>query len=82
MPIDVRLTFKDGSSQDFYIPLDLMRGEKPADSNSKNRKTLRDWTWTYPTYTFKMDKEISKVEIDPSGFMADVDRTNNVWEAK
>ncbi len=82
MPMDLRVTYKDGSSQDFYIPLDLMRGEKPADSNSKNRKTLKDWTWTYPTYTIKMDKEVSKVEIDPLGFMADVDRANNVWEAK
>ncbi len=82
MPMDVRVTYKDGSVQDFYIPLDLMRGEKPLDSTSKNRKTLKDWTWTYPTYSFKTTKDVSKVEIDPSGFLADVDRANNVWGGK
>jgi hypothetical protein len=82
MPTDIRVTYKDGSKQDFYIPLDLMRGEKPIDANSINRKILKNWTWTYPSYTFKTDKEVLKAEIDPSGFLADVDRTNNVWEAK
>ena len=82
MPLDVRVTYIDGSQQDFYTPLDLMRGEKPASADNINRKILKDWTWTYPTYSFKTDKEVLKVEIDPSGFLADTNRTNNIWELK
>ncbi|RXP45880.1 M1 family peptidase [Lutibacter sp. HS1-25] len=73
MPIDVTVTYADGSTENFYIPLRMMRVNKPTKAT-----ILKDWTWAHPTYTFEAEKEITKVEIDSSGLMADVDRSNNI----
>ena len=80
MPIDITVEFDDGSSMNYYIPLQMMRGEKPA-ANGENRIVLGDWAWAYPTYTFEINagKSISKVVIDPSKLMADVDGKNNEY---
>lgn len=75
MPIDVTVTYADGSSEDFYIPLQMMSGEKPTTAT-----ILKDWAWAYPTYTFTTSKEIKSVEIDTSQLMADIDRENNTLE--
>lgn len=75
MPIDVSVTYVDGSAEDFYIPLSMMRGEKTIDAT-----VIKIWSWSHPTYTFSVSKEIKKVEIDSSQFMADIDRENNVFE--
>ena len=74
MPIDLKVTYKDGTSEDFYIPLREMRGEKPTKATQ-----LKDWTWAIPTYSIKTDKVIETVEIDSSTFMADVNRENNSY---
>lgn len=75
MPIDVLVTFFDGTLERFYIPLRMMHGEKPTKAT-----LLKDWTWAHPTYTFQVIKEIKSVEIDPSLLMADVDRSNNMFK--
>ncbi|MFS4483456.1 M1 family metallopeptidase [Hyunsoonleella sp. 2307UL5-6] len=72
MPIDIKVKYEDGSTEDFYIPLQMMRGEKPTEAT-----TIKDWAWAYPTYTFETKKPVKNVQIDASGFMADVDQTNN-----
>ncbi|MBT8272444.1 MAG: M1 family metallopeptidase [Bacteroidia bacterium] len=72
MPIDVRVTYSDDSVEDFYIPLRMMRGEKPSSAT-----LLTDWAWSYPLYTFEANKDVKSVEIDPKQLMADIDRTNN-----
>ena len=72
MPIDIRVTYLDGTTEDFYIPLQMMRGEKPTSAT-----IIKDWAWAYPTYTFETNKSISSVEIDPSNMMADVNKENN-----
>ena len=74
MPIDLKVTYTDGSTEEFYIPLQMMRGEKPTQAN-----IIKDWAWAYPTYTFSASKEVQSVEIDPSLMMADVNRENNVF---
>jgi len=74
MPIDVLVTYTDGSSENFNIPLRMMRGVKPTTST-----VLKSWAWTNPTYTFSANKEISKILIDPSDLMADIDKTNNAF---
>jgi hypothetical protein len=40
MPVDLQLTFKDGSSQMFYIPLNLMYGEKPSENASEKKRSV------------------------------------------
>lgn len=82
MPLDVSVTMKDGTVKNYYIPLSIMRGEK-TDSRFKDLLTVsEDWPWTNPEYTLclklKIDK-IQSIEIDASGRLADVDRTNNVY---
>ncbi|WP_412559578.1 M1 family metallopeptidase [Winogradskyella sp. MIT101101] len=72
MPIDLSVTYTDGSTEEFYIPLQMMRGEKPTSAT-----TIDDWAWAMPTYTFEANKAVKSVEIDPSQMMADVKRENN-----
>lgn len=82
MPVEVKVTYDDGTSELIYIPLQMMRWEKPASKDTSNRTVEKDWTWAYPTYTFSLKKsrdKISSLEIDPSGLMADVNRDNNVY---
>jgi aminopeptidase N len=77
MPIDLEVEYTDGSKELFYIPLQMMRGEKPS---LTARTTLNDWAWAYPTYTFSVNRpknEIKAMVIDPKGLMADVNRENN-----
>lgn len=82
MPIDLTITKTDGSQVMYYIPLGLMRGEKPNESGME-RVLLKDWYWTHPTYTFEVGfpmDEIEAIEIDTSQRMADVNRDNNLWK--
>ena len=74
MPLDLSITYIDGSTEDFYIPLQMMRGEKPTSAT-----IIDDWAWAYPTYTFDAKKTVKSVEIDPSQMMADVQRENNTF---
>ena len=79
MPIDVLVTYKDGTKEWHYIPLNLMFGNKPAE-DATPRIIHEEWRWTHPTYSFNIDKKLSdirSIEIDPSYRMADVNRVNN-----
>lgn len=81
MPIDLMVTYKDGSKELFYMPLRIMRDVKPNENPDIERTIKPDWPWVKPTYTLKIDKpasSIQKIEIDPSMRMADIDRKNNV----
>jgi len=80
MPIDLQLTFKDGSKEMHYVPAYLMFGAKKAEDASITFKTYPAWKWTHPTYVIESSRKLTDfkaVEIDPSLRMADVDRKNN-----
>jgi len=77
MPIDIEVVYNDGSKERFYIPLQMMRGEKPSVTPTT---LLKDWAWTHPTYRFtinKPKKEIKSITIDPENKMADINKYNN-----
>ena len=79
MPIDVLITYKDGTKEWHYIPLNLMFANKLAEDTIP-RITHEEWRWTHPAYSFNIDKKITdikSIEIDPSYRMADINRTNN-----
>jgi len=82
MPVDVVITYKDGSKEVYNIPLRMMRGNKPQEDSEVPQKVIEDWPWTHPEYSFNlpvaMDK-IEKIEIDPSIRMIDVNRENNTY---
>jgi len=74
MPIDLRITYTDDSTEDFYIPLNIMRGEKPNTATQ-----LLDWDWGHQTYTFNVSKKIARIQIDPSSLLADINKKNNIY---
>ena len=79
MPIDLQLTFKDGSKELHYIPLDLMYGRKPPE-NSMGYKVYPAWRWTDEMFIIETDRrlgDISIAEIDPTMRLADVERKDN-----
>ncbi len=80
MPVDLQLSFKDGSTELHYVPLDLMYGAKPPEDDSARRILYPAWHWTSETYTVETTRKLSDItvaEIDPSQRMADVERKNN-----
>ena len=82
MPIEVLITYKDGTSELHYMPLDLMLGGK-ASEGAVNQITHPAWQWVAPTYTFETNKPLSalkSIEIDPSYRMPDLNRSNNKLE--
>ena len=81
MPLDVVVTYQDGSQEVFYIPLQIMWGEKENETDLQ-RTILEDWPWVYPTYEMIVPRprnDIQKIEIDPSRRMADINRANNIY---
>ncbi len=83
MPVDVLLTFKDGSTALHYIPLSLMLGEKPAENQQQKRAIHPAWSFVKSTYVFSFKERLgnlSKVSIDPGHRMADMDERNNLLE--
>ena len=81
MPVDLLVTYKDGSKELFYIPLNEQLGSKPTEDKNMKRTTLADWPWVYPTYTVQINRkpgEIQAIEIDASQRLADINRKNNL----
>lgn len=84
MPLDIQVRYENGDEVSYYIPLIMMRSEK-AKQNEGERIVLDDWPWTHPEYEFSLPREISKVKriiIDPSGKLADIDRSDNRYPKK
>jgi len=81
MPIDLLVTYKDGSKELFYIPLNEQLGAKPIEDKASKRTTLADWPWVYPTYNVQVSRklvEIQSIEIDATQRLADINRKNNL----
>lgn len=83
MPIDLLVTYKDGSQEYYYIPMLLMRGEKSENPYpNATRIVLPDWPWVQPAYQVDLPKSLTEVEsivIDPSFRLADIERQNNYY---
>ena len=84
MPIDLFVTYVDGTQELFYIPLQMMRGEKNKQVPTRKRTIAKDWAWAYPTYELSIpsDKKVQSMVIDPSQRMADINQDNNTWKAE
>lgn len=80
MPLDVNIYYKDGRQEVYYIPVQLMRGQK--NEKGGGMIVLEGWPWAYPLYSFKISRKLSDIlyiEIDSSQRMADIDRANNAY---
>lgn len=79
MPVDVLVTYKDGTKEMHYIPLSLMYGEKPVENDIK-RIIHPEWKWVDPEYNLQLSRgvsDIKEIEIDASKRLADINRGNN-----
>ena len=83
MPLEIVVTTEKDETEVYYIPIRIMRGEKPNEwSKHVDYNVMEDWPWTHPTYTLEMNcklEKIKKVEINPTINFIDLDRTNNTW---
>lgn len=81
MPIDLQIEYKDGKKVNYYIPLSIMRGEKPQENSDIERKIVADWSWTNPEYVLAIPQkanDMKSVQLDPSDRMADVNKQDNI----
>ncbi len=63
LPLHVRFTFNDGSTQTFDYPAEIW--------STNTTFYEREYAFT--------GKKVTKIEIDPDKRSVDIDRTNNVW---
>ena len=79
MPIEVVVSYEDGSSDMYYIPNDLLQGYKSFENDVY---LMEPWNWTSTEYEFEVqgNKKVVKVEIDPSKRIADVNQMDNSVE--
>ena len=80
MPIELFITFDDGSKELYYIPTDLMFNYKQFDQ-SVVVTNLSPWKWSNSEYSFFLEdnnKKVVFIEIDPSKRLADIDQKNNI----
>ncbi len=83
MPLDLVITLRGGQKRMAYVPMDLMYGIKPAEDAGMPRTVYPAWPWTNPKDTIALPLPIGaiqSVEIDPSRRMADVNRSNNLFQ--
>ena len=81
MPVDLLVNLKNGQQKLYYIPLTIMRGQKENPYNMPWTQ-LEDWSWANPEYRFLIDlpkEDILSVVIDPTFFLADINRENNLY---
>lgn len=82
MPVDLLVEFENGEQKLVYIPLHMMQGRKEQENPDITRIEAEPWPWTHPTYQITIateGREITGMEIDPSGRMADINRMKNVY---
>jgi hypothetical protein len=79
MPIEVVVSYEDGSSDMYYIPNDLLQGYKSFENDVY---LMEPWNWASNEYEFEVqgNKKVVKVEIDPSKRIADVNQMDNSVE--
>ncbi|MCY4419354.1 MAG: M1 family metallopeptidase [Cytophagales bacterium] len=79
MPLEIRVILKDGDIKNYYIPLQMMRGEKALPSSYERLAPSR---WTDSSYSWQIPfkkEEIERIILDPDGFLADVNRKDNLY---
>lgn len=76
MPLDLRVTLRNGSHSNYTIPLASMYGQKTV----TGYKTESPWGWTDPEYVLNLPfsyDSIDKIEIDPEKCLLDLKPENN-----
>jgi len=66
LPIRARFTFADNSTQDFDYPAEVW--------STNTGEYVREYAF--------VGKRLTKVQLDPDSRIVDIDRANNIWQAK
>lgn len=76
MPVDLRLTLADGTTQWVNVPLSIMEGHKPVPAGWI---VAEPWFWTEEEHTVEvtLPQRVVRVEIDPLGRTPEQNRLNN-----
>ena len=80
MPLEVEVVYTDQTKELFYLPLDIMRGEKKMKGYNGKWTIMSDVNWVKENIVVtinKPSKAIESITIDPTDTMADIDRSNN-----
>lgn len=82
MPLEVIVTDMEDQKTVYYIPMRIMRGEKPRSAfEEENVVQLEDWPWTHPTYEIMTNTEnIKSISINPNAQYVDLNWEDNSWE--
>jgi hypothetical protein len=82
MPVELVVKSEKGSEY-LYIPLETMRGAKPAPKALKNNwKQERDWPWAYPFYKVQLEmplESIESIQLNPFEKIADTNPKNDIF---
>jgi hypothetical protein len=82
MPVELVVKSEKGSEY-LYIPLETMRGAKPAPKALKsNWKQERDWPWAYPFYKVQLEmplESIESIQLNPFEKIADTNPKNDIF---
>jgi len=82
MPVELVVKSEKGSEY-LYIPLETMRGAKPAPEGLKdNWKQEKDWPWVYPFYKVQLDmplESIQSIQLNPFDKIADSNPKNDLF---
>jgi hypothetical protein len=85
MPLELKISFKNGQYYHIYIPINLLYGYKTEFREEDKTFRLSIWDWVNPVYEAVLPwqaTDIQSVEIDPFNTMMDADRQNNIWPVK
>lgn len=61
MPLDITVTYEDGTQELIYVPLQMMRWKKPNESEL-DRTVADRWAWAHPTYELILEKPLSEIQ--------------------
>ncbi|GIV35969.1 MAG: peptidase M1 [Cyclobacteriaceae bacterium] len=79
MPAELTVTWRNGTTEVFYLPLNETLGNKKAPTSIK-WNVLTPWPWVNPTYIVEINrasKDILLLELDARQQTADINRENN-----
>jgi quercetin dioxygenase-like cupin family protein len=83
MPLDVTV-YVDGAPYFLNIPLVIMHGHKEFDGGLEYMQ-MEPWRWTHPMYELNLPfspDQVSRIVIDESGRLADINPQDNVYPRK
>ncbi len=84
MPVDVFVSYTDGSNEIYSIPLNMMHNTKKQEF-SIPQKNLPYWKWTQKEYSFEIPVPRDKIKfmiIDATQRLGDINYNNNIYPKK